>query len=254
MLNVRIGDLVFRGGEGSDGFFLNDSGLQGWFGGVDARGDSESREGGDGDFDIPSFLAPRFVTLEGLCHSRSEHEQAQYGDRLSGLFGSGGTRRVTVEGPRGTTWADGKLSLGTRPEFDPTLWGSVAEYALSIKFNKPQKYGEFHASTVAQSVEAFHYGNFPAAPVITVSGSMPSGYTINGPGGKKFTVTRAVASNSPHTIDMSTGYLSVGGVVVMGFVTRGDVWAIPPGVLVPHSITPVSGSGFIQVTTVDTFI
>jgi hypothetical protein len=254
MLNVRIGDLVFRGGEGSEGFFLNDSGLKGWFGGVDARGDSESREGGDGDFDIPSFLAPRFVTLEGFCHSRSERDQEQYNDRLAGLFGSGGTRRVTVEGPKGTTWADGKLSLGTRPEFDPILWGSVAEYALSIKFNKPQKYGNANDTVTASSVAAFHYGNFKAAPVITVSGSMPSGYTINGPDGKKFTVTRAVASNNPHTIDMSTGYLSVGGAVVMGFVSRGDVWAVPPGLQVAHSISPVSGSGAIQVRTLDTFI
>jgi hypothetical protein len=254
MLNVRIGDLVFRGGEGSEGFFLGEKGLKGWFGGVDARGDSESRASGDGDFDIPSFLAPRVITLEGLCHSGSEKQQERHNDQLSGLFGSGVVQRVHVESTKGTTWADGKLSLGTSPVFEPILWGSVAEYALSVKFNRPQKYGNENDTETATQVVAYHYGNFKAAPVITVSGSMPSGYTINGPDGKKFTVTRAVTSGNPHTIDMRTGYLSVGGSVVMGSVTRADLWAVPRGTSVTQWLSPVSGSGTIQVRTLDTYI
>jgi hypothetical protein len=254
MLNVRIGDLTFRGGEGSDGFFLGEKGLKGWFGGVDAQGDSEKREGGDGEFDIPSTLAARVITLEGLCHTKSERIQERYADDLSGLFGSGVIERVYVESSKGTTWADGKLSLGTAPIFEPVVWGSIAEFALSIKFNRPQKYGKTNVTAADAQATSYHYGNFKATPVITVAGSMPSGYTVNGPDGKKFTVTRAVTAGNPHTIDMRTGNLSVGGSVVMSSVTRADLWAIPRGKSALQWLSPVSGSGTIQVRTLDTYI
>lgn len=262
MLSVRIGDpagwgLTFGGGEGSDGFFLDDSGLKGWFGGVDARGNTISREGQDGDYSMPSNLAPRFVTLKGLCLSRSPEYQEQHNDQLAGLFGSGLTRRVTVQTPKGIQWADGKLSLGTKPEFDPTLYGSIAQYALSLKFDDPRKYGKSKdiAGVTGQNIEAFHYGNFKATPTFIIAGNMPGGYAINGPNGAQFFVTAPVQEGLPHVIDMANGYLTVGGAVVFGRVGRSDVWTIPAGGKTVQAVVPISGgSATVVIRVRDTFL
>ena len=103
-------------------------------------------------------------------------------------------------------------------------------------------------------VVSFHYGNFPATSTIVVAGSMPSGYTIYGPAGKAYTVTQAVVSGHPHTIDMATGLLMIDGTYVYGVTSSGATWAVPPGGQVTQTLTPVSGAGTMTVSTPDTSI
>lgn len=245
-LDVRIAGLTFSGGLGDEGFFIRE--WSGWLGGVDPKTDSVARPQADGDFDIPGFLEPRILTLTGRCHARSAEYLDQYASRLSGLFGSGKLQRVVVDGPGGTQWADGRRAGS---EFEIELWGAYAAYQLVVKFPNPRKFGESRTFTGTAPV-AFHYGNFAATPILTVTGSM-SGYTIVGPTGN-FTVTRAVVSGTPHVIDMATGALTVGGVQVFGAVTSAALWSIPGGAQVTHTLVPASGSGSLAVKVLDTFI
>jgi hypothetical protein len=82
---------------------------------------------------------------------------------------------------------------------------------------------------------------------------MASGYTIEGPDGAEFSVTQAVTTGHPHTIDMRTGLLSVDGAVVYGQVSSGDTWEIPAGSAVSMTLVPVAGSGTLTATVRDTF-
>ena len=245
-LDVRIGGLTFSGGDGQEGFFIRE--WSGWWGGVDPKTDAVARPQADGDFDVPGFLEPRILTLTGRCHAKSAEYLEQYELRLSGLFGSGKSQRVMVDGPGGTQWADGRRAGS---EFEIELWGAYAAYQLVVKFANPRKFGESHSFTGTAPV-AYHYGNFGATPILTVTGSM-SGYTIVGPTGN-FTVTAAVVSGSPHLIDMATGALTVGGVRTFGAVSSAALWTVPGGAQVTHTLVPASGSGSLTVTVVDTFI
>jgi len=245
--NVRIGGLTFWGGEGSDGFYIRKGGLKGFLDGVGVRGNSVERPMAHGDFDLPVFRSARTVSISGPCLAPSEGEWMHRNRQLTGLFGDGRSGRVTFDVGGTVLWGDARL--GDTPQWEPQMWGSRADYLLVLRFADPRLFGE--TRTFAGGVAAYHYGNFAASPVHTVSG-VGSGYTINGPGGKTFTVTEAVTSEVPHRIDMATGFLEVGGVVVVGQVTSADVWAVPGGGTVTHTLT---GSGLTLSTAVaDTYI
>ena len=241
MTDVRIGTWAARS-EGDSGFTI--ATLDGLFGGVQAKGRTVSREGADGDFEVPSNLDARTVQVAGKCFADSAEALDHLSDQLTGLFGSGMKRRVVFDGPK-VTWADGKLARGTAPQFTPVVWGRIAEWSLAIQFADPRKFGE--SRTFASGIPAFHYGNFPAAPVFTITGAR-SGYTIPGPSGKSYVVTRAISGSEVHTVDMNDGLLRVNGAVVFGGVSRSDTWAIPGGASVTHTL-----SG-LMTTVTDTFI
>ena len=245
-LDVRIGGLTFSGGDGGEGFFIRE--WSGWWGGVDPKTDAVARPQADGDFDVPGFLEPRILTLTGRCHAKSAEYLEQYELRLSGLFGSGKSQRVMVDGPGGTQWADGRRAGS---EFEIELWGAYAAYQLVVKFANPRKFGESRSFTGTAPV-AHHYGNFPATPVLTVTGASSGGYTISGPEGRSYVVTRALTSGTPHVIDMATGRLLIAGVVQVGAVSVAQTWAIPPGTKTSMSIT--GGSAVLSVSVLDTYI
>ena len=165
----------------------------------------------------------------------------------------GDSERVLVEYAGLTTWADARL--GAKTQFTPAFAGAkTADFQLQLWCPNPRRFGGTNTPDAGTTVTSLHYGNFPATSVITVSGSMSSGYTINGPAGKVYTVTAAVVSGIPHVIDMATGLLMIDGVYVTGVVTQGDTWAVPPGMQVVQTLVPVSGTGTMSVATLDTYI
>lgn len=247
--NVRIGqNWTAFGGLGQDGFYIKKGGLKGVFGGVGVRGESVEYPHGDGDFELPVFRSSRFVTIEGPCIADSAERLDWYSNVLTGLLAGPDSGRVIFDLPGGVRWGDAQLN--GPPEFDITMWGQRADWQLSLKFADPYLYRD--AASFAGGSPSFHRGNTKAIPVHTVTGSNGSGYTINGPDGKRFTVTRAVVAGSPHVIDMATGWLTINGVVQTGAVTVSDLWAVPGGAQVTHTI---AGSGLTLSTLLrDTFI
>ena len=252
--NVRIEQWIARGGAGNDGFYVKGKGLKGVFSGVGVRGKSVERSQAHGDLEVPVLRSSRFVTIAGPCIADSAEKLDWYSTVLTGLLADGESARVIFELPGKTRWGIAKLN--DTPEFEPVKWGERAEWQLSLKFANPRLYGDAQTFPNAQwsLSQIHHFGNFKASPVITVTGSAPSGYTLNLPGGKQFKVTRALVSGSPHVIDMADGYLRIGGVIVSNSVTRADLIAVPGGAAVAISVTPVSGTASLSVLVLDTFM
>jgi hypothetical protein len=244
--SVRVGQVVFDGGDADEGFTVATvTGLDG----VDMRSASVDRPQAHGDFELPGFLAARIVTVSGKCFAESPERLGWYRRQLSGLLAGGGTGTVMFD------WLGEKVSAtGQRvgkPEFiDSVLPGRIADYVIQFRFPNPRLFGESHTFGPASSVSVHHYGNFTAAPVLTVSGSA-AGYTIPGPNGKAFIVTQAITADSPHMIDMATGLLTVGGAVVTGGISRGDLWGVPAG---SPLVMSVNNGLVLSATVRDTYI
>lgn len=246
-VTVRINDVIFRSrepetGSDTDGFYIDDDGFEGWNDGAEIIRDFVNRAQDHGAYDLPGFLDARVVSIIGTCWASSPEKLMWFGSQLTGLLVDG-SGQIVVEQPGSTQWATGRL--GARTTFAVRAEDiRSAAYQLQLWCADPRKYGE--ARTFAGGTPSYHYGNFTSAPVHTVTGTMP-GYTINGPAGKTFTVTKPVTAGHPHTIDMATGRLVVDGAVQMGVVTSGDVWGVPSGGQITHTLT---GSGGVLSTTV----
>ncbi|MET0716415.1 MAG: hypothetical protein ABWY57_16030 [Mycetocola sp.] len=258
LLSVHVDGIRFRGfaDARTEGFYVGEDGLEGWEDGVDARRDAIPRPRGHGDFDLPSYLAPRDISLTGFCVARNIRELAWMRSRLMGLLAEG-SATISVDYQGLTTSATVRRGL-TRPSFDSVGGELVGTFALSFWAPDPRRYGQVNlAGPEVTSVAAYHYGNFAALPIIEVHGYNASGgYTIFGPNGKKFIVTQGLFGNDVHRIDMRTGKLTKNGVLQIGAVSRADLWTVPPGVTVAHKIVNESSAADtnIRVYTTDTYI
>lgn len=245
MESLRIGEFIARMGEGSEGFFVESDGWDGWDDGVDYRLDEVGIPQAHGSYDLPAFAGSRRLSVSGLCHADSDERLGWYKSQLTGVLADGLAGRVLVEYQGVTSWA---MAHRVGSKFKTIVPGSLARWQLQVWCPDPRKFGD--ARTFAAGVPAFHYGNFTAAPVLTVSGDSPSGYTVNGPGGKAYVVTVALTSGHPHTIDMETGYLTADGVITTGDVSQADTWGIPAGAQVPMTVTAGNLSALVR----DTYI
>jgi hypothetical protein len=252
MSGVRINDWRAVVGEGSHGFAV--AGLSGVLDGADVRHKTVARAG-DGAFGSRTDLDVRIVTIGGLCFSDSPREQRHMSSQLKALQSQRETFRVVFDLGDGLI-VSGDAFVSDKPTFEPLVWGETAKWDLELQFDDPTFYGDsrsFPIGTNASpgvSFAAFQYGNEVTYPVYTVDGNFPNGFTINGPGGKKFITTRAVVPGSPHTVDMSDGYLRVNGVLAFGVTTQPDIWGIEPSVSVSQSLT-ATGSGVMSVSVTD---
>lgn len=250
LISARIEGITFESfpRDLDRAFVVSPEGWSGWDEGVPVRRDDTVRPSSHGSFDAPGFLTARVRSIAGNVIASSPGELEHMCLQLTGLLAEGGVGRVTAVSDHGTTWANVRLAGQTAIQED--AGGLEARFQVQFWSPDPRRYGDRRRVGPSASVLAHHLGNFPAAPVLTVAGSSPSGYTVNGPGGRQYVVTRALVAGQPHTIDMSTGWLSVGGVVQVGAVGRAETWAVPPGVRTAMSVT----AGTLTVDTLDTFI
>ena len=100
------------------------------------------------------------------------------------------------------------------------------------------------------SISVAHDGNFPATPVLTIAGTSSGGYTVTGPGSQLITVTTALASGHPHTIDLATGALYKDGARVLGGISVYQPWTVPVG----SSVTVSVSAGTVASSVKDTWI
>lgn len=231
-------------------------GFQGWLGLPAGRREALARAVQHGEHDVPVYLPSRVVTIDGYVYGDSEHEFGHEIDRLSGIGASGGRFRVSVEMHRATRFADARRVSCTVD--DPGYQGGVfvADFQLQLVLADPRKYGEVNnlpgdrlnpkdPAATATSIPVFHYGNFPAFPVVEIP-SAPASYSITA-GGKTFTVTGATAGGA-HEVRLRSGRVYRNGVEMPG-VGKGDLWAVPSGLPLVHTL---SVPGRVKIT--DTFI
>lgn len=255
MVHLTSGPLDIRQSPQGDtyprGFYFGPEGLRGWDDGATMRAETTARPQAHGDFDIPGFLAGRMVELWGWCYAGSIYELEHYRDELVGHGADGGKFPVVVERNGRTLTGVARLASGTKPTFVDVGTGRRARWEATWWMPDPRKYGEPFTEGPGVSVEVVHRGNFPALPVLMVTGVSPGGYTVTGPGGRQIVVTRPLVSGIPHSFDMATARLSVGGVRVLGGVAKAELWSLPA-----HSVSTVSVSGGLQLTVTgrETFI
>lgn len=250
-LRVRIKSWVAAGDDADlfngEGFVIDPKGFKGWDDGVDITRDQVRRPQAVGSFDATGFEDSRVVTLSGSCWGETPQKTNWFGNQLTGLLAGDTLAQVNVDHQGGTLF--GYARLAVKPTFEVS--GADARdalWSLALWFPDPRKYGVTRSFPVASSVTAFHYGNYAAYPKLIVTGVMGSGYTVNGPGGKTFSVNAPVTSGHPHTIDLATGYVWIDGAISYGIVTVAQTWPIPPGVQVPMTLVPVAGSGTLTVS------
>lgn len=252
-LKVTIAGLDLLG-QGSNGFVISPDGFDGWDDGVSMRQENTARPQAHGSFDLPVYQDARTVSITGNAFADSPRELLRLGNRLTGLLAGGQSGRIQVERYGDVQWADGRLAAQTK--FTERGGQNCASFQVQIWCPDPRKFGNSQDFSVALGSQAavFHRGNYDAAPSIRVSGLMPSGYTLTGPGGRRFVVTRSAGSGESHLIDMNTGILKVNGSVVTGGVSVADTILIPPGSSTTIGLSAPSGTGTSTVTVLDTYI
>lgn len=205
----------------------------------------------DGMFDLPSEFGARLLSLTGRAVADSEAELGHWRSRFNTL--AYGVHRYTVAHQGETLWADGRAQ--STLQFRDTGYRNgfaYAEILLPVKFADFRKYGSSERFT-GTSVDVYHRGNFPADPVVEVTGTLPGGYKVVG-AGREFVVGQALAAGQTHVLDFRSHRVYRNGSYQRGAATSPRTWTIPPGNVVPMQLVPVSGSGSMTVRVADTYI
>ena len=251
MLRIRVGGLTILGAprvnEPAVGLFVGPDGFQGWDDSTTGRRDSTDRPSAHGSFDGPLLRGERVFSVDGHAIAASAAELGHLRSRVTGLGGDGARVRVTVDHQGQTLWADAKVPEATFRDLGFRGRRHRARFSLQFVAADMRKYGPVQSFPGA-SVQAFHYGNFPAAPVIDVVGPVAAPYTVASQG-KSYTVTQALTAGQTHRIDMSTGWVTRNGVLQVGVVSSAQTFEIPPGLPVT-----VTGPASMTVKVTDTYI
>lgn len=237
--------------HGRDSYgWWNSLAMEGWDSTPEPKTSLTSRVNEDGDFDMPVKYEARTVALNGRLIAKDPAQARLARRRLTGLLMDGGLFSLTDDD--GITISAnarrGRIAPGA-------VRGRFLTFQMELRFPDPYKYG--HARTVpltiGGSVGLFHRGNARAWPLVRVTGSFPNGYTLNGPGGKRFVVLTNPGSGT-HLLDMRQGLLQVNGNYFTGQTSQTDVWSVAPGQESAMSLTASSGSGSAVITLTDTYI
>ncbi|WP_193596069.1 hypothetical protein [Microbacterium sp. YJN-G] len=244
---VRVGGVTFHGSDPAaapvEGFVFVE--FEGWNDAPSARGEKVPRPDAHGDFDLPVTRGPRLVTMSGWCRASSPERMGHFRSQLTGLLADGQLGRIIVDEFGVTQWAD--VRIYGDPRFRKRGRSRYADWSIAFRSPDARKYGETREFAAGET--AVHYGNFPATPTHRVTGTA-GGYTINGPSGKKFTVTSGPGSGTDR-IDMATGRVYRNGVLMLGIVSQGDLWTVGPGL--PGVVHTIS-AGTLTTEATDTFV
>lgn len=238
------------------GLFVRKDGFQGWQGLPAGRREALARAVQHGEFDVPVFLPSRIVTIDGWVIARSESELGWLSDSVAGIGAAGGRMTVTIEHQGNVRTAYGRRVLAECDDAGIRHGRYLrAEFQVQLVFPDPRKYGDTavlpgdrlappNPAATATAIDVFSYGNFPAFPVVEIPNA-PAGYTITSPLGT-FVVSGATAGGT-HTVDLRNGRVRRNG-SLMSDVGRGDLWAVPPGEQVRHTL---SVPGRVRITDTD---
>lgn len=218
--------------------------FEGWADSPGVKGATVDRENADGEFDLPIYNEARIVQIGGQLIGSGRRELREARNFLAGpMLG-----RLQVSDAGATQWADAKRNAAVR--FD-ILTPTLAHWQIVLKCPDPRKFGDFKSVAVAagSGVVLHHRGNYEATPLIRVHGPTAA-YTVTGPAGEQYTVTGGLGAGNEHVIDFNDGLLRVNGAITAAFVTKAELWRVPPGQRATATLS--AGNGHIEL--LDTYI
>lgn len=244
---AQSGPLIFSGDrfDWTRGWYVVD--VTGLNSGVSASPDEEARDGGEGQHDLPNLLTDaRSIFLRGFAYAPTMLE-------LGKMARQQGAHLALPEQRGAFSWVEfgEHLTVDVRrgPNWNFERQGSTGFAEFQVRLRAPSQvfYGVDPVTASGTAVEIENTGTVPSAPGITVTGDMPNGYTIQGPGGRQYQVTSGINPGNRDFIDFRTGLLRRDGISITGaWGQHVDVWSIPPGV---HGLqlVPVTGAGQMKV-------
>lgn len=207
---------------------------------------------GTGQHDIPNVMRdPRIITINGTVHARSMWELGHFEDLLRDcLIGKTETAPFVWREYGRTRWCQVRRYRG----WAFTRIDGTGLATFTARFRAPSQliFGDETTYGPATSVEVVNRGTFAAYPVIEVTGSMPSGYSITS-NGRSYVVAQGLSAGQTHTVDMRNGVLLRNGVAQVGAVTAPRKLLSPTGRRT-FTLDPVSGSGLMTLTHRDTYV
>lgn len=221
--------------------------FEGLYDGVSPRGERTERPTGDGEFDSTMYLTGRSGAITGLLNATSPFDYEKALREIASLpFRT--PMPLTAHTEEGALWISARRA--DAPSIQHLVYGRTARFQIPWFASDPRWYGEAQEFT-GSSVTVYQRGSFEAAPIIEITGSRPSGYTVASQG-RSFVVTRALSSGDTHRIDMRTGWLYENGTLVSSGVGAARTFLIPPDD--PVTVTVSGGSGSMKVKVADTYV
>lgn len=246
---VLLGGQILHGEDRAGQWIVEK--LTGWYEPPSSKGDGGPRENADGDYESPQFYSARMITIDGILFHRGRGEAVTAMESLSASASL--TNQTLMITDFGITRTAQVKSLGV--DYDPPTRNTI-RFQIRLKATDPYKYGETRSfsGNIGTGFEVWQRGTKPAFPVVTISGSLPGGYEIQ-LGTRLVTITRAVTSGNPHTVDMRTGVLRVNGSVVRSGFDYAQLGAVDPGTPQTCFAGPLTtGSGTVRVNFNDTYV
>ena len=245
---VLIGGFALHGEDRAGQWVVEE--LEGWYEPPAPKGATSERVNGHGEIDVLDYYAARTPTVSGILFHKGRGQAVTAMERLSSHM-SLEAKKLVVTDAGLSRWANAKLA---GLDWTEVTRGTM-RFQARFKCVDPFKYGASNTFSVAlgSSVDVFHRGTVPAWPVATVTGSLPSGYSLT-LGGRTVTVTKSLATGSTHTLDMRTGILRENGSRVYGSLGVAKYFTVKPGSRQSFSSSTSTGSGTVTLRFDDTYI
>lgn len=252
MLAIELDGLQILGAPyfgGARGLFVKRDGLKGWDDLPSGRRDAVALPQAHGEFDLPVFRGPRLVTVEGYILASSAFDLGELRSQLLGVGADGQAVQVRVDHQEQTLSASGRVISASVVDTANRGQRVRASFAIDLVCADPRKYGAANI-VEGKTVQASHLGNFPASPLIEVTGPITAPYTVTGPSGRSITVSQALAAGQTHRLNLATGEISRNDTRQFGALTVYQPWTVPARRMVSMTIS----TGVMKATTQDTYM
>lgn len=254
LFNAFLDGVTFHGTEPSfdPGVYVTE--VDGLLDGGDVNHESLSSGAGDGDgeFDTPNRRTEgRVIVFSGYILGSSMWDLGKRITQLRGLLAGDELKPLSwVEfGEEYHAWV--RRGSGWRV----ARRGDTMYADFTVRFRAPSQriLGAEKTVPPGTSILLVNRGNFPACPTFTVTGVMPSGYSLVG-GGKSYVVSQGLASGQTHSVDMYDAILLRNGVAQPGGASSPRPLLVPPSGALTVNLVPVSGAGTVSAVFRPTFV